>query len=204
MKKVLAGILIALTAMLVYRSWGEHRAETALLKESSLLIQQQINNVSKLVVTEGHFSEVYNYADSRALFGPFIRADKKALVVVNAKVTVAYDLGQLQHELDAEKKVLRIAHIPEPEINISPDFEYYDVSADYLNPFDASDYNKIKQNVTASLMKKVERSTLKANAQNRLLSELQQLYVLTNSLGWTLLYEGAEVEEGFPGALLKD
>jgi len=65
--------------------------------------------------------------------------DKKALVVVNAEVTVAYDLAKIDFEVDDENKTLYIKSIPEPEIKINPDFEYYDVSADYLNPFEASD-----------------------------------------------------------------
>lgn len=159
-----------------------------------MLIQEQINNVSKLVVTEGHFAEVYNYKDSQQLFGPLITADKKALVVVNAEVTVAYDLSLIKFDIDEETKTLRIIGIPEPEIKINPDFEYYDVTADYLNQFNAEDYNKIKRNVNASLLKKVEASTLKSNAQNRLLSELSKFLVLTNSMGWTLSYGDRNIQ----------
>ena len=159
-----------------------------------MLIQQQIRNVSKLIVTEGHFAEVYNYKDSQELFGPLITADKKALVVVNAEVTVAYDLSEIDFEVDEENKTLYIKSIPEPEIKINPDFDYYDVTADYLNQFDASDYNKIKKNVNVSLMKKVEASTLKSNAKNRLISELSKFYVLTNSMEWKLVYGNQSIE----------
>ena len=89
-----------------------------------MLIQEQISNVSKLIVTEGHFAEVYNYKDSQELFGPLITADKKALVVVNAEVSVAYDLNKVNFELHEENKTLHIKSIPEPEIKINPDFEY--------------------------------------------------------------------------------
>jgi len=163
-----------------------------------MLIQEQISNVSKLIVTEGHFAEVYNYKDSQELFGPLITADKKALVVVNAEVAIAYDLSEVDFEIDEENKVLRINSIPEPEIKINPDFEYYDISADYLNPFEAADYNKIKKNVNASLLKKVEASTLKTNAKNRLISELHKFYVLTNSMEWTLTYGEVPLTNDFP------
>lgn len=188
MKKVLLGVIITLAVVFIFRSCSEETKEKSILQENSMLIQQQILNVSKLVVTEGHFAEVYNYKDSQELFGPLITADKKALVVVNAEVAVAYDLSKVEFEVDEENKTLFIKSIPEPEIKINPDFEYYDVTADYLNQFEASDYNKIKKNVNASLMKKVEASTLKSNAQNRLLSELSKFYVLTNSMDWKLIY----------------
>lgn len=189
MKKILAGALITLAVVFIFRSCAADKKEKSILQENSMLIQQQIDNVSKLIVTEGHFAEVYNYKDSQLLFGQILRADKKALVVVNAEVTVAYDLSKIEFELDEANKTLRIKSIPEPEIKLNPDFEYYDVTADYLNQFDASDYNKIKSNVKISLMKKVEASTLKSNAKNRLISELAKFYILTNSMGWTLSYE---------------
>lgn len=194
MKRVLIVVIIALAAVLVFRTCSESSKEKSILQENSMLIQEQIKNVSKLVVTEGHFAEVYNYKDSQELFGPLITADKKALVVVNAEVTVGYDLSKLVFELDEKRKTLYLKSIPEPEIKINPDFEYYDVTADYLNPFKAKDYNTIKKNVRASLLKKVEASSLKSNAKNRLLSELSKFYVLTNSMGWTLQYNEQVVQ----------
>jgi len=195
MKRILVGIVIAMAMILIFQSWNKGKEEKSILKENSLLIQQQIKNVSKIIVTEGHFSEVYSYKDSEQLFGPYFTADKKALVVVNAEVTVAYDLNEINFEVDETAKTLRIINIPEPEININPDFEYYDVTADYFNPFSAEDYNKIKNNVKASLLKKVKASSLQKNAENRLISELSKFYILTNSLGWTLSHNNEIVKE---------
>ena len=183
-----------MAAVLIFRSCADEKEKKSILKENSMLIQEQINNVSKLIVTEGHFAEVYNYKDSQQLFGPLITADKKALVVVNAEVTVGYDLSLIKFEIDEATKTLRIIDIPAPEIKINPDFEYYDVTSDYLNQFNAEDYNKIKRNVNASLLKKIEASTLKSNAENRLLSELSKFLMLTNSMGWTLVYGDRNIE----------
>ncbi|MEW2922960.1 DUF4230 domain-containing protein [Muricauda sp. ANG21] len=188
MKKVLVGAIIALASVLIYKSCADEREQRTLLQESSMLIQQELKNVSKLIVTEGHFTEVYNYKDSRELFGSLVTADKKALVVANAEVTIAYDLSKITYDVDEANKTITITQIPEAEIKINPDFEYYDVTADYLNPFKAADYNLIKKNVNQSLLKKIEASTLVSNAENRLLSELSRIYVLTNTLGWTLVY----------------
>ena len=195
MKKVVLGIVLTLAVVLIFRACSEDEKDKSILEENSMLIQQEISNVSKLIVTEGHFAEVYNYKDSQELFGPLITADKKALVVVNAEVGVVYDLSKIEFEVDEANKTLFIKNIPDPEIKISPDFEYYDVTADYLNPFGASDYNKIKKNINASLLKKIEASNLKSNAKNRLLSELQRFYVLTNSLSWKLVYGDQPIEQ---------
>ncbi len=110
------------------------------------------------------------------------------MVVVNADVYVAYDLGKIEYTIDEQTKTLTILSIPKEEIKISPDLEYYDIQADFFNPFEAEDYNAIKNRVKQSLTKKLEESDLKKNAQNRLISELSKFYILTNSLGWTLQY----------------
>ncbi|SDQ05344.1 DUF4230 domain-containing protein [Flagellimonas zhangzhouensis] len=193
MKKVLVGAIIALASVLIYKSCADDNKQKTVLEENSMLIQQELKNVSKLIVTEGHFVEVYNYKDSRELFGPLVTADKKALVVVNAEATIAYDLSKLTYDVDEATKTIKIIQIPEPEIKLNPDFEYYDVTADYLNPFSAKDYNNIKKTVNASLMKKVEASSLRTNAENRLVSELSRILVLTNSMGWTLVFEETPV-----------
>ncbi len=193
MKKLLYILIFVMVVLFGYRTVFNNKDKT-ILQENSALIQEQIRNVSKLVVTEGHFSQVFTYKNSKAIFANMINVEKKALVVVNADVTVSYDLSQIKYELDENSKTLKILSIPKEEINISPDFEYYDVTADFLNPFQAEDYNKIKDKVKAQLMKKIEASNLKSNAQNRLISELSKFYILTSSLGWTLQYEGNSIK----------
>ncbi|SHI96235.1 Protein of unknown function [Arenibacter nanhaiticus] len=204
MKKVLIGVVMILAAFLVFKSWKTNEKEASVLQENSMLLQKQIDNVSKLIVTEGHFSEVYTYKDSQKLFGPLLTADKKALVVVNAEVNIAYDLSLISFEIDQSQKMLRILSLPPAEVKIYPDFEYYDLTADYLNPFKAEDYNKIKKAVNASLQKKIEASSLKSNARNRLISELSKFYIVTNSMGWTLKYQDQTVSEDLPELLFKD
>lgn len=194
MRKILFGVIITLVVLFTFKYCGDKRENKIVLQESSIIIQEQINNVGKLIVTEGHFSEVFNYKKSKDLFGSLLSVEKKALVVVNAKVTVAYDLSKIKFEVDELNKTLKILSIPEEEININPDLEYYDVQADYLNPFEAKDYNDIKNTVKKSLSKKIEKSDLKANAKNRLISELSKFYILTNSLGWTLEYNEKPIE----------
>ena len=191
MKRYIVGVIAVLIVLLTFKYCSDKNAERIVLKESSALIEKQLKNVSKLVVTEGHFSEVFTYNKSRALFG--ITSDKKAIVIVNADVTVSYDLSLITYDIDETSKTVRITNIPKEEISINPEFEYYDIQADFFNPFVAKDYNEIKDVVKNSLLKKIEKSDLKSNAQNRLLSELSKFYILTNSLGWTLEYNNSPI-----------
>lgn len=188
MRKILFGIITTLVVLFTFKYCGDKREDKIVLQESSALIQEQIKNVGKLIVTEGHFSEVFNYKNSKDVFGDFITSEKKALIVVNADVAIAYDLSKIEFEVDEQNKTLTIISIPEEEIKINPDLEYYDIQSDFFNPFEAKDYNDIKNIVKASLTRKIEASDLKTNAKNRLISELSKFYILTNSLGWTLKY----------------
>ena len=188
MRKILFGVIITLIVLFTFKYCGDEEQSTIVLKENAALIQEQIKNVGKLVVTEGHFSEVFTYKNSKAIFADLLEAKKQAIVIVNADVTVGYDLSKINYKIDEVSKTLEIPDIPEEEIKINPDFEYYDIQEDFLNQFEANDYNEIKNTVKQSLMKKIEASELKSNAQNRLISELSKFLILTNSLGWTLKY----------------
>ncbi len=188
MRKILFGVIITIIVLFSFKYCEDKKQNRIEMRESSALIQEQIKNVGKLVVTEGHFSEVFNYKNSKSLFGDYLTAEKKALVVVNADVTVAYDLSKIEYEIDEVSKILTITFIPAEEIKISPELEYYDIQADFFNPFEAKDYNDIKDVIKVSLSKKLQNSDIKKNAKNRLISELSKFYILTNSLGWTLQY----------------
>lgn len=193
MKKIFTILIVAIILFVAMFYFTFKSREYAELKENTALIQESIRNVSKLVVTEAQFSEVFNYKSSKELFGRFVTSEKKALVVVNAEVQVAYDLSQLKFDLNEETKTLTILSIPEPELKIFPSFEYYDVQDDYFNEFEASDYNMIKDQVNVKLKAKIEASDLKENAKERFLTELAQFYILTNSLGWKLVYNENEI-----------
>lgn len=193
-KKVLIGFAAIIVVILLFR-YCEFKDTDEPVIEETVLIQEQIRNVGKLVVTEGHFSEVLTYKDQQRYFMNLLTAEKKALVVVNADVTVSYDLSQVQYDIDEENKTITIKNIPKEEIKISPDLKFYDVEQNGFNEFDGEDYNKINSTVKANLRKKIEKSTLKTNAQNRLLSELSKILILTNTMGWRLQYNGQTVNQ---------
>lgn len=160
---------------------------------NSNLIQEQIKNVGKLVVTEGHFSQVLTYKDQDSYFGGMISFDKKALVIVNSDVSVAYDLRQMKYDINEKSKTISILNIPKEEIKISPDIQYYNIEQSKLNEFTGDDFNKIAKKVKADLAIKIEKSTLKSNAQNRLISELSKLLLVTHAVGWKVEYKGQEI-----------
>jgi hypothetical protein len=195
MNKFGFGFLIALILFAGFWFFYQGKQEREELRASSELIQKQVQQVGKLIVTEGYYSKVFTFKNSQNLFLNIWKSDKKALVVVNAKATVEYDLRQLVVEIDEKNKTLIHKKIPDPVLNIYPDIEYYDVTQDYFNSFEAKDYNKIKTSVTAQIRTQIEKSDLMENSRERLMVELTNLFVLTKSMGWTLMYQGEIIED---------
>jgi lipopolysaccharide export LptBFGC system permease protein LptF len=193
-RKILLGVAIVVAVVLLFKYCDFKKSDEADISYNTNLIQQQIVNVGKLVVTEGHFSEVITYKNQQKYLLDMLSFEKKALVIVNADVTVAYDLHQMKYDIDEKNKTITIVSIPKEEIKISPDIQFYDVEQSKLNPFTGDDYNKINKSVKANLAKKIEKSSLKKNAQNRLISELSKILILTNTMGWKLQYEGKVIE----------
>ena len=188
-------ILSIATIVILFKFCEFKKQDSSSLENSTNLIQQQIVNVGKLIVTEGHFAEVLTYKDQDKYFGGMVSFDKKALLVVNADVTVSFDMHQIKYDIDEKNKVLTITNIPEAKVKISPDIKFYDVDQSKLNPFTGDDYNKISTQAKASIAKKIEKSTLKTNAQNRLLSELSKMLIVTNTMGWKLIYQGNTINQ---------
>ena len=193
-KRVFIGIGIIISTILLFKFCEFKKGDNADLDYNTNLIQQQIVNVGKLVVTEGHFAEVITYKNQEKYLMDMLSFEKKALIIVNADVTVAYDLHQMKYDIDEKNKTITILSIPKEEIKISPDLQFYDVEQSKLNPFTGDDYNKINKLVKANLAKKIEKSSLKANAKNRLISELSKMLILTNTMNWKLQYEGKTIE----------
>ncbi|MBP7182013.1 MAG: DUF4230 domain-containing protein [Flavobacterium sp.] len=194
LRRILIGIGIIVGIFLLFKFCDFKKNDDEDVTYNTNLIQQQILNVGKLVVTEGHFSEVITYKNQQKYLLDMLSFEKKALVIVNADVTVAYDLHKMKYDIDEKNKTITIISIPKEEIKISPDIQFYNVEQSKMNPFTGDDYNKINKSVKANLAKKIENSTLKTNAQNRLISELSKLLITTSTLGWTLKYDGKVIE----------
>ena len=191
-KKLFYALLITVLAFFTVKYFISDEDDST-TEYNSNLIQEQIKSVGKLVVTEGHYSQVLTFRDQDKYFGGFLSFDKKALVVVNSDVTVAYDLRQMQYKIDEKDKTIVILSIPKEEVKISPNIQYYNIEQSKFNEFTSEDFNNITKKVKFDLAKKLEKSTLKTNAQNRLISELSKILLVTHSVGWKVEYKGEEV-----------
>src|SRR5690606_34901272 len=106
MRNVFLGIIIAFVIVFGLRYCEHKKDDREQLETSAALIQKELKNVGKLIVTEGTYAQIFNYSASRDLMYGLFDARKEALVVVNAKATIAYDLSKVEMEVDEATKTV--------------------------------------------------------------------------------------------------
>lgn len=156
------------------------------ISDHSHVIAYEIKRMNKMVVAEQNFSEIYSHKNSRSL--PFIRDyfsfDKSVLLIVNAKVQATYDLNQLDIEIDDNNNKIIINSIPDLELQVYPDVQFYDVEQSRFNTFKKDELNQVKQNAIKEIEKKIDRNKLEQEAKEQLLQNLLGLYLLARSYDW--------------------
>ena len=188
MKQIGIGLIIGVLSMFLYNKYSKPVEDNNTEIKGSQIIQEQLKNVSKLVVAEGSFSDIITYKDVKSLYLDLFKVQKKAVVLVKAKASVSYDLHQLKFEVDEANKTIFVSNIPEPELQINPKLTYYNIQQEYLNPFEPKDYNKISNLVDERLEKQIVSSEIISNSKNRLLSELHSLFTSTSLRGWAIVH----------------
>ena len=186
MKRFLKYLVIFFLGFFIAKYWCD-RSERNHKQEEIQVVVTSIKNLSKLVVSKGIFSEVYNYSDSKKYFYDYLSFDKKAIVTVNATVEVGYDLSKLEIQIDSLGKKIYINKIPKEEVIISPDVKYFDLQQSQFNTFSKYDLNKINQKSIEKIKETIAVTDLKEKAKIRLLEELSKIYQLSAVYNWQVI-----------------
>lgn len=140
--RLLKYLAVFVLGFLIAKFWYEKKEEKYEQEEIQVVLNG-IQNLSKLVVSEGNFSEMYSFTDAKKYFYGYLTFEKKAMLSVNAKVEVGYDLSKLEIQIDSVGKQIIINKIPEEEILISPDIRYFDLQQSQFNTFSKQELNKL-------------------------------------------------------------
>ena len=151
------------------------------------VISNGIKNVSKLIVQEAEYTELYNYKEAKTYFFETIEFQKKIILLVTAKVQVSYDLRKLEIEIDSTNKQVILKSIPDQELTIVPSFKYYDLQQSMWNTFTKEDLNKIQKNSLDKLLQTVAVSEVKHKAKKRLVEEINNLLSLAQLVNWKVV-----------------
>lgn len=188
MKKYGKYILVCLIGFFIAK-WMYRSEKKTQINEDIQIVTQSIKNVQKLVVSEGYFNEMYNYKDAKKYFYDTFEFEKSAIVSVNAKVQVQFDLAKMVVEIDSVEKRIVIKKIPKEEIEIYPEVKYFDLQQSTFNTFDKETLNRIQEKSIAKIKETAKVSRLQKNAKEQLLRELSKIYQLSAILGWEVVDE---------------
>lgn len=179
-------LAVFLLGFFIAKFWYEKKEEKHTKEEIQVLLNG-IKGMSKLVVSEGTFSEILSYSDSKKYLYDYLSFDKKAVVAVNAKVEVGYDLSKLDIQIDSLAKQIIINKIPKEEVVISPDVKYFDLEQSKFNTFSKQELNEINQKSIEKLKETIAITNLQKEAKNRLFEELSKIYQLSSAFGWEVV-----------------
>lgn len=173
-------VLVFFAGFFIAKFWY-YKDENHQTKEEIKVVLNAVSSMSKLVVSSGNFS------DSKKYFYDYVSFSKQAIVAVNAKVEVGYDLSKLEIQIDSLAKKIYFNNIPDEEITISPDVKYFDLQQSQFNAFSKEDLNKINKKSIDKIKETVELTNLKKDAKTRLLEEISKIYQLSALYGWQVI-----------------
>lgn len=187
---------IILGAILMYWGYGlfGKKKRRRLTEHQSIVLLEKIKSVCKLIAVEGDFAEIYKYEDTKEGFMNLLSSKKKALMVINAKVQIGYDLKKVLMEADNDKKIIRLDKFPQPEIlSIEPDLQFYDIKNGLFNTFSSEDLTKLNQQAKEHIKNKVPESGLMDTARKEALETISIIEKIVETIGWKLDYSALEI-----------
>ncbi|MFV9549911.1 DUF4230 domain-containing protein [Algibacter sp. PT7-4] len=187
---VIISVLITLGLVTVIKSIKKKQ----LVNAQSTILLDKIKKVCKFITVEGDFAEIYHYEDVKERFLKLISSKKKALVVINAKAHLGFDLSKIQLQANTNKKVITLKHFPQPEIlSIETNLNYYDKSDGLFNKFEANDLTGLHNQAKLHIKDKIPESGLIQVAQKEALETILLIETIVETIGWTLDYSALEI-----------
>ncbi|MBT8184096.1 MAG: DUF4230 domain-containing protein, partial [Eudoraea sp.] len=166
-----------------------------LTKYQSTVLLERIKSVCKLITVEGDFAEIYKYENTKERFLSLVSSKKKALIVINAKAQIGYDLNKLMMHADEGKKKIILTNFPKPEIlSIVPDLEFYDIKNGLFNTFNPDDLTALNQEAKEHIREKIPQSGLMDTAGREALEAVLLIEKLVETIGWKLDYSALEIK----------
>ena len=160
------------------------------------MLLDKIKTVCKFITVEGDFAEIYHYEDVKERFLKLLTSKKKALVIINAKAFVGYDLSKISLHSDIKTKKITLKYFPQPEtLSIETNLNYYDKKDGYFNKFEAADLTGLHVEAKKHIQAKIPESGLIQIAQKEALETILLIETIVETIGWTLDYSALKIED---------
>ena len=188
---------LILGAIIMYWLYGffNKKKSKELTKHQSTVLLERIKSVCKLITVEGDFAEIYKYENTKEHFMSLVSSKKKALIVINAKAQIGYDLKKILMHADEQQKKIVLTNFPKPEIlSIEPDLEFYDIKNGLFNTFKPDDLTTLNQEAKEHIREKIPQSGLMDTAGREALEAVLLIEKIVETIGWKLDYSALEIE----------
>lgn len=194
MEQVLIGLAIgAVVAYFIFSKFNS-TAQKHKRNSQSVILMEKIRSVCKFITVEGDFSEIYHYENVEAKWMNKLLGKKKALVLIEARAYVGFDLTKIKMDASEKLKKITITNFPKPQLlSIETDFKYYDKKEGWANPFTASDLTDINNEAKQHIVDKVPSSGLFDEASKQALDTVYLIEQLAATINWEVDYNALEV-----------
>lgn len=171
----------------------------------SVIIMEKIKKVWKLITVEGEFAEIYHYENTKERFMNMVSSKKRAILLINAKAYVGYDLSKIKMEAINDKKTIKLTEFPEPQIlSLETDLRYYDKKEGLFNKFDSSDLTEVNFKAKDYVLQKIPESGLFDTAKSEVLEAVLIIQNIVETIGWTLDYQDLLLSKNSKGMIQKN
>lgn len=192
---ILIGLLVGMVGGIAITSLYYKNQKQKQLQSQSILLMEKIKQVCKLITVEGEFTEIFTHRDEQKWFFKLIQLEKKALLLVKARVMIGFDLSKINIGINTQKKLVSLTKFPAPEIlSIDSDLEYYDIQRGIINKFSENDLNNVNKKSKDFIREKVAESELYSIARKQASDTISVVRDLIESVGWELQTENKELE----------
>ena len=194
--EILIGFLLGGLGMYWLFTIWRSRKSREITHSQSVVLLEKIRNVCKLVTVEGEFAEIYQYENVKEHFMRLISSKKKALLVINARVQVGFDLKKIELIADESSKRIIMKEFPQPEVlSIEPDVKYYDIKEGLFNWFKTDDLSAVHKEAREHILSKVPESGLLEHAKKEALDAVLMIESMVQAIGWKLDYSALKIKD---------
>ena len=194
--EVFMGLILGAITMYWMFSLFRKKKSKELTEHQSTVLLEKIKSVCKLISVEGDFAEIYKYENTKERFLSLVSSKKKALIVINAKAQIGYDLQKIFMHADNEKKKIILTNFPEPEvISIEPELEFYDIQNGLFNTFTPNDLTSLNKEAKKHILEKIPESGLMDTAKREAVEAVLIIEKIVETIGWKLDYTALKIPE---------
>ncbi len=192
---VLGIILGAILMYWMYTFFRRKQSKERTMYQSTVLLER-IKSVCQLITIEGDFAEIFQFESTKEHFLSLISSKKKALIVINAKARIGYDLKKILMHADTGRKRIILTNFPQPEIlSVEPELEFYDIKNGLFNSFTPDDLTTLNKEAKSHIQAKIPQSGLMETARREALEAVLLIEKLVETIGWKLDYSALELSE---------